>query len=150
MFNNKKQQKGFTLIELMVVILIVGILAAVAIPIMHGRINAAKWSEGKAMAGTIRSSIRAYFAEKGVDYGTATFSGDLTGDFAQFSGPLGFASGDLSGKYFADADFRISDVSVVGGSILYTITIDPVTQADRPTTPGSMTLTQDGTFTDGP
>ena len=39
--------KGFTLVELMVVILIVSILAAVAIPILSGRIDAAKWSEGK-------------------------------------------------------------------------------------------------------
>jgi general secretion pathway protein G len=38
--------KGFTLVELMVVILIVSILAAVAIPILRGRIDAAKWSEG--------------------------------------------------------------------------------------------------------
>ena len=48
----KRERKGFTLIELMVVILIVGILAAVAIPIMRGRIDSAKWSEGKAMMGT--------------------------------------------------------------------------------------------------
>ena len=46
------RKKGFTLIELLVVILIVSILAAVAIPIMRGRVDAAKWSEGKVMAGT--------------------------------------------------------------------------------------------------
>ena len=59
-----KRRKGFTLIELMVVILIVGILAAVAIPILRGRIDAAKWSEGKAMMGSIGTAIRAYHAEK--------------------------------------------------------------------------------------
>jgi len=60
------RRKGFTLIELMVVILIVAILAAVAIPILTARIDAAKWSEGKAMMGTIATAIRAYYAEHGL------------------------------------------------------------------------------------
>ena len=58
-----ESRKGFTLVELMVVILIVSILAGVAIPLMQGRINSAKWSEANAAAGTIRTAIRAYFAE---------------------------------------------------------------------------------------
>ncbi|MGA2679737.1 MAG: prepilin-type N-terminal cleavage/methylation domain-containing protein, partial [Sedimentisphaerales bacterium] len=58
-------RKGFTLIELMVVIFIVGILAAVAIPIMRGRIDAAKWSEGKSAMGSIRTAARSLIAEKG-------------------------------------------------------------------------------------
>lgn len=53
-----KRRKGFTLIELMVVILIVGILAAVTVPIMRGRIDAAKWSEAKATADNLKGKFR--------------------------------------------------------------------------------------------
>ena len=60
-----KSRKGFTLIELMVVVLIVGILAAVAIPLMRGRIDSAKWSEAKSAMGTIATALRAYASEKG-------------------------------------------------------------------------------------
>jgi len=56
---------GFTLIELMIVIVIVGVLASVAIPVFRGRINEAKWSEGKVMMGTVARAIRAYHGEKG-------------------------------------------------------------------------------------
>jgi prepilin-type N-terminal cleavage/methylation domain-containing protein len=40
-----KKKRVFTLIELMVVIMIVAIFAAVTVPILRGRIKQAKWSE---------------------------------------------------------------------------------------------------------
>ena len=89
-----KSKKGFTLIELMVVILIVAILAAVAIPIMRGRIDAAKWSEGRAIMGSIATAIRAYAASEDASPGT----GALTDD--DLCGRLGFAPADLVGTYF--------------------------------------------------
>jgi type IV pilus assembly protein PilA len=134
-------RKGFTLIELMVVIFIVGILAAVAIPIMRGRIDAAKWSEGRAAAGSIRTAIRAAIAEKGNDYGFAANVTTLA--------HLGFAAGDLTGKYFNEADYTFA-ITNGGGAVqpTYTITVGPSTAAEGPTSPESVTLDDTGTFTE--
>ncbi len=135
-----KSRKGFTLIELMVVIFIVGILAAVAIPIMRGRIDAAKWSEGKAGAGSIRTAARAFCAEKGSGW---------TGTWALVDvNELGFADGDLDGKYFSDESYSI----LFSAYDTYSITVDASdsTRTDKPTTPDQVTLNQDGTWGETP
>jgi type IV pilus assembly protein PilA len=55
--------KGFTLVELMIVVAIIGILAAIAIPnFLNFRLKA-KTSEAKSNLGAIRTSEVAYFAE---------------------------------------------------------------------------------------
>ena len=97
-----KSKKGFTLIELMVVILIVAILAAVAIPIMRGRIDAAKWSEGRAMMGSIATALRAYAAGEDASPGNGAL------DTEAYATKLGFATGDLDGTYFKAADFAVT------------------------------------------
>jgi prepilin-type N-terminal cleavage/methylation domain-containing protein len=128
-----KNRKGFTLIELMVVVLIVGILAAVAIPLMRGRIDSAKWSEGKAGAGTIASAVRAYAAE----YGTAVVAApSLTAN-------LGFGANDLDGTYFNQACYSVTNVTCTGtGQVTFTIVVTTVgAKAGAPTTPATMTLT---------
>ena len=61
-----KSRNGYTLIELLVVIVVVGILAAVVVPMMQGRIDSARWSEGRAMMGTIARALRAHIGEEGV------------------------------------------------------------------------------------
>ena len=60
-----KKHNAFTLIELMVVILIVAVLAAAAVPLMRGRIDRSKWTEANAVAGSIRTSMKTYFMETG-------------------------------------------------------------------------------------
>jgi prepilin-type N-terminal cleavage/methylation domain-containing protein len=132
-------RKGFTLIELMVVIFIVGILAAVAIPIMRGRIDSAKWSEGKASAGSIRTAIRALHAEKGPDYDYTTIT-----TLPQ----LGFAVGDLDGRYFKDGDYTFAITSGDPLTYLITVTAHPAGSPEAPGTPAAMSLDQAGTFTD--
>lgn len=108
-----ESRKGFTLVELMVVILIVGILAAVAIPIMRGRIDSAKWSEGRSMMGTIGTAIRAVCAETDA---APTNQGALS--TAAVATELGFRQDDLDGTYFEPGDFS------------YTCTYDPNMQED--------------------
>ena len=135
-----KSRKGFTLIELMVVILIVGILAAVSVPIMRGRIDAAKWSEGKAMAGSLATSIRAYAAEQGsIGYKNPTLI------------QMGFADTDLQGTYFDSTNYAWTSSyagALPSSPVLnYTITI---TAPAGINTPSKVTLDQSGKWTETP
>ena len=59
-----KKRTGFTLIELMIVVIVVGILAAAAIPIYGRVMDRARASEGKALLGTVRTHYLAETAEQ--------------------------------------------------------------------------------------
>ncbi len=137
MKNLMHNQKGFTLVELMIVIVIVGILAAVAIPIYQSNVDKAKMSECDAALGTIRTSLRVYFAEN-------SQYPDITAGTPVTTTNLGISTTDLDGKYFDPADYTITSTSADSS---YTITC--LSNTNRSIGSSDRTLDQDGTFGGG-
>jgi type IV pilus assembly protein PilA len=72
----KKQQSGFTLIELMIVVAIIGILAAIALPAYQDYTIRAKVSEGILAASAIKVGVAESFADDAL-VGVAAFCGAL-------------------------------------------------------------------------
>lgn len=63
--NNMKQRKGFTLVELMIVVLILGALAAIAVPRIMGGAATAKANGCKTNIDLINSQVELYYANTG-------------------------------------------------------------------------------------
>ena len=116
MKKTKKNNAGFTLVELMVVAVIVAILAAVAIPLMTANKKRAMATEAEAALGTCRTAFRAMYAQ------TSAYNVDLDGGAIAAGGVAGtlpgISAGDLDGRYFDDAAYAITAV----GAGTYTLT----------------------------
>jgi type IV pilus assembly protein PilA len=96
-----KLQKGFTLIELMIVVAIIGILAAIAIPAYQDYTIRAQVSEGMNLAAAAKAAVAESFLNRGV--------APLNRSVAGMSG----AATDTNGKY-------VTQVNVTNGTITVT------------------------------
>ena len=68
----KTQAQGFTLIELMIVVAIVGILAAIALPAYQDYVARSQITEAVATAGALKTSITEFYASQGTCPGSAS------------------------------------------------------------------------------
>ena len=118
----KQVQKGFTLIELMIVIAIIGILAAIAIPAYQNYTIRAQITEGLTLADAWKTAISEYYANTGNMPLTSTALG-LSPSVGKYEASINASSGSIVIVYGNQANPK---VTASGSNTLY---LNPYTNA---------------------
>jgi type II secretory pathway pseudopilin PulG len=119
-----RTEEGFTLIELVIIILVLGILAATAIPKFYDLTAKAKIAAEKGVVGGVRGGIAVVYASNLVN-GITTFPASLGGTAPGTASATNLFFGNVLSPG-VDADWTINGSSVyigpAGGSYTYSAT----------------------------
>jgi len=100
----KQLQKGFTLIELMIVVAIIGILAAIAIPAYQDYTIRAQVTEGMTLASAAKSAV------------SETFSNSGTAPVNRTEAGMSATATDTAGKYVSGVEIASASIDITFGN----------------------------------
>ena len=109
----KHIQKGFTLIELMIVVAIIGILAAIAIPAYQDYTIRSQVTEGLNLAGSVKAAVAESFAQTGewpddnLDAGIVDASNNAVVPSGKYVTSVEIANGTINITYGEQANSKI-------------------------------------------
>lgn len=124
---HSRKSKGFTLLEIMIVVVIIGVLAAIAIPTYQDHVLRSNRTEGQALLVEAAARQERFFTQNN--------------RYAATVGDLGYSTANSANNLYQ------LNIALTGGNMEFTLTAQPINSQTRDTKCGNLGLTHTGSKT---